>query len=139
LVKNQSLWVSFALESSNSKVFFSGDSGYGSHFKAIGERFGGFDLALLDTGQYDEQWRHVHMMPEDAAQAMDDLNAKALIPAHIGKFSIAFHSWDEPFKRLMAASSGKDWLLSTPLIGQPVKIQSADSAPAARWWETLSS
>nr|WP_281171545.1 MBL fold metallo-hydrolase [Desulfovibrio inopinatus] len=72
---NKSLWGSFALETPSRRVFYSGDSGYGGHFAEIGERFGGFDLALLDSGQYSEDWPYVHMMPEQAAQAAKDLRA----------------------------------------------------------------
>ena len=136
LTRNQSLWVSYALETEERKLYFSGDSGYGEHFKAIGQTFGEFDLVMLDSGQYDEQWRHIHMMPEDAAQAADDLNAKAMMPAHVGKFSIAFHSWDDPFKRIVAASEGKGWQLVTPLIGHPVGLVEPELA-SVFWWETL--
>ena len=45
------------------------------HFAEIGARFGGFDLAMLDCGQYDENWRYVHMMPEDTAQASPEPTA----------------------------------------------------------------
>ncbi len=134
--RNQSLWASFALVTPDHKVFYSGDSGYGDHFKTIGNAFGGFDVALLDSGQYDEQWRHVHMMPEDAAQAADDLRTRTLIPAHVGKFSIAFHSWDEPFIRLQQASAGRNWELATPRIGQRVDLENIGLA-SSLWWQEL--
>ena len=35
--------------------FFSGDGGYGPYFKAIGNSYGPFDLALMECGQYDAQ------------------------------------------------------------------------------------
>ena len=136
LTRNQSLWVSFALETPERKLYFSGDSGYGQHFKAIGEALGAFDLVLLDSGQYDEQWRHVHMTPEDAVQATRDLNARALMPGHVGRFSIAFHSWKEPFERIVAASEGEPWQLVTPQIGQPLLLDDPASASSV-WWETL--
>lgn len=136
LDKNQSLWVSFALESAERSIYFSGDSGYGRHFKEIGKRFGGFDLALLDSGQYNEQWRHIHMTPEDAAQAADDLGAKAMMPAHVGKFTLAFHRWDEPFERLVSASKGKSWQLLTPRIGQMLELTDEQQMATSHWWET---
>ena len=39
LKRNQTLWASF-LFVTRRKRFYSGDSGYGPHFKAIGEQFG---------------------------------------------------------------------------------------------------
>jgi hypothetical protein len=61
LQRNRTLWASFAIETRERRIYYSGDSGYGPHFKAIGETFGGFDLVLLDSGQYDPSWPDVHM------------------------------------------------------------------------------
>jgi len=132
--KNKTLWVAYALETPERRMFLSGDSGYGPHFAEIGRKFGGFDLAILDAGQYDRRWAHIHMFPEEAAQAAADLNAKALLPGHIGKFAIANHAWDEPFERLAAASAGKPYTLQTPEIGEPLHLEGG--APSFRqWWK----
>lgn len=134
LDKNRSLWVSFAVETLSRRIYYSGDSGYGPHFKTIGKRFDGFDLALLDSGQYNEAWRNVHMSPEQATQAAIDLNAKGALPSHAGKFSIAFHSWDDPFNRFVNASEGKPFRVVTPKIGELVDL--ADPGQSfSRWWE----
>lgn len=133
LERNKSLWVSFALQSPTRSLFFSGDSGYGSHFKDIGTQLGGFDLVMLDSGQYDPQWRYVHMMPEDAIAATQDLKATAMMPAHVGKFSLAFHTWDDPFQQLSAARDDAQFELVTPRIGEPVDLArlGTDFEP---WW-----
>jgi L-ascorbate metabolism protein UlaG (beta-lactamase superfamily) len=60
------LWASFIIKSPNHAIYVGGDSGYGRHFKAIGERYDPFDLAMLKLGQYNENWRYIHMMPEEA-------------------------------------------------------------------------
>ena len=123
--ENRTLWAGFVIQTPNLKIFFSGDSGYGPHFANIGEAFHGFDLVLLDCGQYDPRWAYVHMTPEEAARAAQDLGAQALIPGHVGRFTIANHPWDEPFKRLAKASqenhtgflrpeSGSRWRWTTP-------------------------
>lgn len=135
LTRNKTLWAGFALVTPERRIFFSGDSGYGKHFAEIGARFGGFDLAMLDCGQYDENWRYVHMMPEDTAQAAEDLRARALLPGHVGKFAIAYHTWDDPFKRIVAASRGKPYRLLLPLIGEPVALPVASDGELLRWWE----
>ena len=80
-------------------MFYSGDSGYGPHFAEIGERFGGVDLAIMENGQYDPNWKNIHMMPEEAARGAADLRAMALLPAHSGRFTISNHAWDDPYKR----------------------------------------
>lgn len=134
LDRNRTLWVAFALETPSRRLFYSGDSGYGPHFAKIGEAFGGFDLALLDSGQYNKNWKYVHMMPEQAAQAAVDLHAKAALPSHAGKFCISFHSWDDPFIRFTAASRDKPYRLLTPRIGEAVSL--ADERQSfPRWWK----
>lgn len=41
---------------------------------------------------------------------------------HVGKFAIAYHTWVNPFKRIVAASRGKPYRLLLPLIGEPVAL-----------------
>ncbi len=133
LERDQSLWVAFALKSPTRSLFFSGDSGYGNHFREIGNALGGFDLAMLDVGQYDLQWRYVHMLPEDAANASRDLNSKAMMPANVGKFSMAFHRWDEPFRELSAMQGDLSPSLVTPLIGETVDLSQIGRG-FTPWW-----
>lgn len=135
--RNKTLWAAYALITPQYKMYVSGDSGYGSHFKAAGAAFGGFDLAVLDSGQYNEDWRFVHMMPEDTVQAAADLQAKALLPAHAGKFSISSHAWDDPYNRLVQASATSTTPLLTPKIGEPHALN-ATQHTYTQWWKELS-
>jgi L-ascorbate metabolism protein UlaG (beta-lactamase superfamily) len=135
LVRNRTQWAGFAVETPRRRIFFSGDGGYGPHFAEIGRRFGGFDLAVLDNGQYDRRWAYMHMTPEEAARAAGDLRASALLPAHVGRFCIAKHAWDEPFQRITAASAGQPFRLLTPMIGEPVPLDGS-ARPFGRWWES---
>lgn len=132
--RNQSLWVGYALTSSKHRIFFSGDSGYAPHFAKIGQQLGPFDWVTVDTGQYDPRWANVHMTPEQAAQAAEDLRTKALTPGHVGRFSLAPHDWDDPFKRIFAASQGRNYALWTPEIGQPIYLDGRIQSFTA-WWE----
>ena len=134
--RTKSLWAGYAITTAKRRIFVSGDSGYGPHFADIGLRFGGFDLVVLDTGQYDEQWPHIHMTPEEAAQAAQDLQADALLPGHVGKFSLARHSWDAPFRRITAASEGRSYRLVTPMIGSPMVLDDRQQRFSG-WWEDL--
>jgi L-ascorbate metabolism protein UlaG (beta-lactamase superfamily) len=136
LTRNKTLWVGYALETPQRRLFFSGDSGNGPHFREIGERFGGFDLVVLDTGQYDKRWSYIHMFPQEAAQAATDLRAKALLPAHAGRFTIAAHDWDEPFEQLTAASERRPYRLLTPVIGGVVRIGD-ETQQFSHWWQAL--
>jgi L-ascorbate metabolism protein UlaG (beta-lactamase superfamily) len=134
LTRNKTLWAGYALTTARRRIFVSGDSGYGPHFADVGRRFGGFDLVVLDTGQYDERWPYIHMTPEEAARAAQDLQANALLPGHVGKFSLARHSWDDPFWRITAASEGRSYRLLTPMIGSPIVLDDQQQR-FSRWWE----
>ena len=136
LEQNKTQWAGFALAAAGKKIFCSGDGGYGPHFKEISEMFDGFDLVIMENGQYDKSWPYIHMMPEEVAIAAEELKAKALLPGHSGKFSIANHSWDEPFKRITEASGDKHYRLLTPIIGESVEIDNKQQT-FSRWWEGL--
>lgn len=133
---NQSLWTAFVLESPDRRVFYSGDTGPGPHLADIGRRFDGFDLAIIEAGQYDRQWAYIHLSPPEVADAADRLRAKVLMPMHNGKFSIANHPWDEPFIRLADLSREADWRLATPLIGQALELDQLDH-DYDQWWAGL--
>src|SRR5690606_12893097 len=67
--RNTTLWASYVLQTKNLKLYLGGDSGYDTHFKEIGTKYGPFDLAILENGQYDKKWKYIHMMPEEVVQA----------------------------------------------------------------------
>ena len=132
--ENQTLWAGFVIQTPDLRIFFSGDSGYGPHFADIGNTFHGFDLVLLDCGQYDPRWAYIHMTPQEAARAAIDLKSRALIPVHVGRFAIANHAWDEPFEHLAEASRDKSYRLLTPRIGEPVTLDGTFPPHFLRWW-----
>ncbi|MCC5074384.1 MBL fold metallo-hydrolase [Xanthomonas campestris] len=136
--RNQSLWVGFVLSTGQRKLFYSGDSGYGPHFAQIGKRYGPFDWAALDTGQYDPRWANVHMNPEQAAQAAKDLRTRVLMPSHVGRFSLAPHDWDAPFKRVTAASQNAGYRLWSPEIGEPAYLDGREQH-FSQWWNLTGS
>jgi L-ascorbate metabolism protein UlaG (beta-lactamase superfamily) len=123
LKRAQSLWSSFVLQSPGLRFYLGGDSGWDTHFQEIGNRFGPFDLAILECGQYHPYWKHIHMMPEEVAEAAVQLGAKRLLPVHWGKFVLSLHPWDEPIKRLVKAAAGKPFTLLTPRIGEGMVLE----------------
>jgi len=130
--RNGSLWSSFAISVGGYSIFAGGDSGYDNFFKDIGNRFGPFDIAMLECGQYNEMWPLIHMMPEQTAQATRDLQAKWLLPVHWSKFSLALHAWNEPVKRLKVAAEQINLNVTTPRIGEPVILNRF--YPSESWW-----
>ncbi len=136
LLRNKTLWSSFVLRSSKRNLFLGGDSGYDQiMFKSIGEKHGPFDLAILECGQYDEMWPTIHMMPEEAVKAAIDLNARALMPVHWGKFVLALHPWSAPVKRVTRYAALQGVNVTTPLIGEVVFLD--HDYPRSEWWEKL--
>ena len=133
LNKNQTQWASWVICAPDQRVFFSGDSGYFDGFKQIGEKFGPFDLTLLETGAYNASWPKVHMHPEESIQAHLDLKGKRLLPIHNGTFDLSMHSWREPFDRIVALGNVQGISVITPLMGEPVSIHYATGG--RRWWE----
>jgi L-ascorbate metabolism protein UlaG (beta-lactamase superfamily) len=131
--RNVSLWLSFVLVTPALKIFIGGDSGYDSHFKVIGDTYGPFHLAVLENGQYNKHWKYIHMMPEQVVQAALDLKAKALLPVHWSKFSLAIHAWDEPVIRLVAEAKNKGMKVLHPMIGEALFLNHPASSTA--WWE----
>ncbi|MET0894010.1 MAG: MBL fold metallo-hydrolase [Pseudoxanthomonas sp.] len=129
---DKSLWASWVIMDDELRVFFSGDSGYFDGFKQIGERFGPFDVTLVETGAYDRQWPHVHMQPEETLQAHLDLRGKWLMPVHNGTFDLAMHAWHEPFDRISALAARQGVPLATPSMGQRLDLQQPDAGEA--WW-----
>jgi L-ascorbate metabolism protein UlaG (beta-lactamase superfamily) len=137
LRSNATLWVSYALEtSSGRKIYLGGDSGYGPHFKEIGKQFGGFDLAVLENGQYDKSWKLIHMMPAETLQAAHDLQASLVFPVHNSKFCISNHDWDAPLRSITAIDAKMRPELITPVIGEIVQI-SNPIAESSDWWTRL--
>ena len=131
--RNQSLWGGFAITTGRGhKLYFGGDSGYGRHFKAIGERLGPFDLTMLDCGQYHDRWRNVHMQPEEALRAHEDLGGCNLLPIHWGAFSLSDHGWSDPVERIIAADE-KAQVIS-PMVGQRIDLDLVEGCSSA-WWK----
>lgn len=133
--RNRTLWASWALQIGEQRIFYSGDSGYFGGFKQIGERFGGFDLALMENGAYDAYWPAVHMTPEETVQAFADLRGKVLYSVHNSTFDLAFHPWQDPLNRLADLSAAKGIELATPEIGEVLTVGQPHSN--RRWWVGL--
>lgn len=93
----------YILETDGRTIYHCGDSAWFEGFGNIGKRFD-IDIALLPIGSYDPpSGREVHMNPEQALDAFDQLGAKYLIPMHYGSFPLSYEPIDEPLRRFLAA------------------------------------
>ncbi len=134
---NATLWASWVLKNESYKVFESGDTGYGDHFAEIFEKYGGFDLALMDCAQYSTAWHDVHMFPEEAVSAAKILQAKVSVPIHWGAFSLSDHAWDDPAERFTLRGEEEGLTVVTPRLGATVVW--GDLEPhMERWWREIS-
>jgi L-ascorbate metabolism protein UlaG (beta-lactamase superfamily) len=132
--RDATLWCSWVIKSEQTKIFFSGDSGYGPHFKRIGEKYGPFDLTLMECGQYNQRWAAIHMMPEETVQAHQDVKGKLMIPIHWGAFTLSLHAWTDPIDRVTKAGKQQNVAIATPKIGETILIGS-DEYPSTMWWK----
>ncbi|MFZ6814785.1 MBL fold metallo-hydrolase [Undibacterium sp. Rencai35W] len=129
---NQTLWASWIIMDDDTRVFFSGDTGYFDGFKTIGDKYGPFDLTLIETGAYDKEWPDIHMQPEQTLQAHLDLRGKQLVPIHNGTFDLAMHVWQEPFERIVELAEQKQVKISTPEMGERLDLTAPHSGQ--HWW-----
>ncbi|WP_337044623.1 MBL fold metallo-hydrolase [Emticicia sp. 17c] len=132
--RNISLWTSFVLQTPSKKIFLGGDSGYGPHFKEIGEKFGPFDLAIMECGQYNQQWPYIHSFPEEIIEEVKDLKASNFIPVHNSKFKLAQHPWYEPLQRVTVAAEAAKMPIITPRIGEKVDLNDTGKV-WRKWWQ----
>ena len=132
--REKTLWCSWIIQSDDENLFFSGDSGYASHFKEIGDQYGPFDFAFMECGQYNNLWPLVHMLPEETAQAGLDIKAKKMMPIHWGAFKLASHSWTDPVERISKKAKELNVDLVIPKIGEIIEIGLNDSEEIYPWW-----
>ena len=135
LTRAKTLWSSFILKTDNYAIYIGADSGYDKHFKKIGDTHGPFDIAILESGQYNEDWKSIHMMPEETVQACIDLKSKVLLPVHWGKFSLSLHPWNEPIERVIKKVVELNVSVMTPRIGEPITI--GEQNLTRKWWREV--
>jgi L-ascorbate metabolism protein UlaG (beta-lactamase superfamily) len=133
--ENETQWASWVIDGGERRVFYSGDTGYAPTFAEIGRRLGPFDAALVKIGAYGETWPEIHVNPEEAVKLSQDTRARLLFPVHWATFNLAFHRWNEPADRVVAAAQTAGVTLALPRPGQPV--DPAAPPPLDRWWQSL--
>jgi L-ascorbate metabolism protein UlaG (beta-lactamase superfamily) len=133
-VRNKTLWASFLTETPTLfRIFFGCDGGYDKHFVDIGRQFPDIDLAILENGQYNENWKYIHMHPNEVVQAAKDLNAKSLFPIHVAKFALSMHPWNEPLDRICELGKSENFEILTPMIGEKVELRNPNQT-FSKWW-----
>jgi L-ascorbate metabolism protein UlaG (beta-lactamase superfamily) len=106
--RNQTLWGGFVVSGPSGNVFYSGDTGYGPHFREIARRFSPIRVALLPISPFRPQQSQeplpyssgVHMGPAEAVQAHVDLGAQVSIAAHFQVFQLGADGFDDAVNKL---------------------------------------
>lgn len=133
--RDKTLWGSWVVKTKTASLFFSGDTGYFSGFKTIGNKYGPFDLTFIETGAYACEWPDIHLQPEQSVQAHIDLQGITMVPIHNGTFDLAFHPWKEPLERVSNEAETRGVQLITPLVGQTFTVE---NPPASNeWWRSV--
>lgn len=133
--RDTSLWGSWAILGTESSVYFSGDSGYFGGFKEVGKRYGPFDLTLIETGAYDENWADIHMFPEQSVQAHIDVQGAVMLPIHNATFDLSYHEWNEPLLRAESEAKRRNVDFVCPKIGEKVIVSELNVRKNdERWW-----
>jgi L-ascorbate metabolism protein UlaG (beta-lactamase superfamily) len=116
-------------------VFFSGDTGLTTEYRAIRERLGPFDLVMLEVGGLHPSWGDMHLGPENALKALALLGGGPFLPIHWGTFSLAMHAWDQPAEVLLESGPKAGAQLIMPRLGEAVEPAHAERV--GPWWRVV--
>ena len=130
--RDKTQWATWVIAGHRNRVCFIGDTGLCPSFGEIAERLGPFDISCLPIGAYGPGWPDIHMTPEEAVTAHQQLGGGLMLPLHWGTFDLALHPWTEPIERLVATAQHAKIRFATPQPGSPV-VPTSD-APTVNWW-----
>ncbi len=134
LSPNNTLWASYMLQTPSETVYLGGDSGYDPYFKEIGKQFPHISLAILENGQYNEDWAEIHFLPDDLIAVIKDINPHTVVTVHHSKFELATHNWNEPLKRFSENAEREQIRYAIPKIGEVWDLTEKPTIKE-RWWE----
>lgn len=129
--RNLTLWASYLIDGPR-RIYVSGDGGYDDRFKNIGTQYPGIDLAVMENGQYNLDWKYIHTLPGQLPQAIDDLNPKRVLTYHNSKYALARHAWTEPLDSILVNARNHPWKLLTPRIGETIDLDRDQTF--SKWW-----
>ena len=133
-MRNVTLWGGFVFENNLQRIYVSGDTGYGAIFSKIREKFGGFDLAMLECGQYNLAWQGLHSRPPLTDKIAREIGAKRVIAGHNSRFRLSAHAWNEPYFAMEKFSQDGVYELMYPKIGQICQIYGENKFE--KWWKS---
>src|SRR4029079_11060180 len=128
---------SWVIRTDRRRLFFSGDTGLTDEFATIAQRFGGFDVVMLEIGAFHPAWGDIPLGPENALRAFELLGKGTLLPVHWGTFDLALHAWNEPAETLLSLAPAAEARVLTPLLGRPFEPDHVEGP--SPWWRDVGS
>ncbi|HEY4055706.1 MAG TPA: MBL fold metallo-hydrolase [Kofleriaceae bacterium] len=133
--RDTTLWSSWVIESPTQRIFFSGDTGLTDEFFDIKNKFGSFDLTMLEVGAWHPAWGRIHLGPANALKAFEMLGGGTLLPVHWCTFDLGLHPWADPAEQLLALANQSGARILTPQIGRPFEPSHLDGP--VPWWRDV--
>ncbi|MEO7086258.1 MAG: MBL fold metallo-hydrolase [Gemmatimonadaceae bacterium] len=133
--RNRTLWSSWVIATPQRRLFFSADTGLTEDLKEIRERFGPFEVCMIEIGAWHPAWTDVHLGPGRALTAFEFCGGGTLLPIHWATFDLALHKWDEPAETLLALAEATGVRVLTPPLGRPIEPSLVDRATP--WWRDV--
>ena len=135
----KTLWSSFVLAGSRHTIYLGADSGWWPGFREIAARHLPLTLSMLEIGAFHELWADIHLGPDGAARAYDDMGRPGLLmPIHWGLFDLALHAWRQPIQRLSTIADERGLKLWSPTPGVPTDLH-RDTEVRSDWWHPAAS
>ena len=123
--RRNTLWASYMISlPDGTTIYIGGDSGYGKHYAEIAGRYPTVSYAILENGQYNDDWRYIHTLPSLQDSVIRDLGAKNVFPVHNSKYALARHPWHEPIDKIReTAERDTSFHLLDAIIGEPIDLK----------------
>ncbi|MGF6147209.1 metal-dependent hydrolase [Kingella potus] len=127
---SKSLWNGYVFEFQGKRFYNSGDGAFDGHFAAIKQRFGEFDIAFIENGQYSDNW-FSHMQPIETLKAAEIIRAKRFMPIHWGMYPLSTHQWNAPVLHTVPLARQRNLNPLTPIFGQVFD----ENSESRDWWK----
>lgn len=133
----RTFWCGFSIRTKDLSLYYTGDTGYHTHFKEIAERLGPHDFAMVESGQYNQLWRYVHLLPNEVVQGALDAKVSQILPLHWGMYTLSFHNWFDPIESVTSLAEKNNVFVHTPPLGQVIELKKGSLPPEGtykKWW-----
>jgi len=103
--RDQTLWAGYVIMHEQKSIYFVGDTGYGSFFENIKQKYAPIEVALIPIGAYKPEWfmSPIHISPSEAVKVHKELGIGTSLAMHYGTFPLADDGKEDPVNDLQKA------------------------------------